>query len=285
MKRSTRFVRTLGLALAVFVGAGEAQASYYTLDVTLGASQQARGTIDIGTAGGGVVGWSGPVGDLIIADHNPPVFGQNFLPISPFNTVCTDLEGTLFTPGTYGFQQLRDFSNAGNGLDPRWGYDNQNQPLISPPAQGNANSQAAIQNAADIFFNNVGAAMAAIGTLAKQEEWAALQLAVWEALYDSGTGSPGLSLTSGRFTATSADSTTLTLANAMLAGLSANPHYVGFTLYPDPTVPSDQDPYPAQSVFYNVTPVPEPTTMIAGALLLLPFGMSTLRVLRRYRTA
>ena len=31
--------------------------------------------------------------------------------------------------------------------------------------------------------------------------------------------------------------------------------------------------------------VPEPTTMIAGALLLLPFGASTLRILRRNRTA
>jgi len=31
--------------------------------------------------------------------------------------------------------------------------------------------------------------------------------------------------------------------------------------------------------------VPEPTTMIAGALLLLPFGVSTLRVLRRNRAA
>jgi hypothetical protein len=30
--------------------------------------------------------------------------------------------------------------------------------------------------------------------------------------------------------------------------------------------------------------VPEPTTMIAGALLLLPFGASTLRILRK-RTA
>jgi hypothetical protein len=29
------------------------------------------------------------------------------------------------------------------------------------------------------------------------------------------------------------------------------------------------------------TVVPEPTTMIAGALLLLPFGASTLRILRR----
>jgi hypothetical protein len=34
----------------------------------------------------------------------------------------------------------------------------------------------------------------------------------------------------------------------------------------------------------NVTVVPEPTTMIAGALLLLPFGASTLRIFRR-RTA
>ena len=31
--------------------------------------------------------------------------------------------------------------------------------------------------------------------------------------------------------------------------------------------------------------VPEPTTIIAGALLLLPFGASTLRILRRNRTA
>ena len=35
----------------------------------------------------------------------------------------------------------------------------------------------------------------------------------------------------------------------------------------------------------NVTVVPELTTMIAGALLLLPFGTSTLRILRRSRTA
>ena len=35
---------------------------------------------------------------------------------------------------------------------------------------------------------------------------------------------------------------------------------------------------------FTFTPVPEPTTMIAGALLLLPFGASTLRMLRR-RTA
>jgi len=36
---------------------------------------------------------------------------------------------------------------------------------------------------------------------------------------------------------------------------------------------------------FAVSAVPEPTTMVAGALLLLPFGMSTLRLLRRKQTA
>jgi hypothetical protein len=56
------------------------------------------------------------------------------------------------------------------------------------------------------------------------------------------------------------------------------------------------DPYSGPGSFYatrissyqgwidGITAVPEPTTMIAGALLLLPFGASTLRMLRR-RTA
>src|ERR1039458_4069384 len=35
----------------------------------------------------------------------------------------------------------------------------------------------------------------------------------------------------------------------------------------------------------TVSPVPEPTTMIAGALLLLPFGASTIRKFRKNRTA
>jgi hypothetical protein len=36
---------------------------------------------------------------------------------------------------------------------------------------------------------------------------------------------------------------------------------------------------------FSISTVPEPTTMIAGALLLLPFGASTLRILRKNRTA
>jgi len=35
----------------------------------------------------------------------------------------------------------------------------------------------------------------------------------------------------------------------------------------------------------TILPIPEPTTMLAGALLLLPFGFSTIRFFRKQRTA
>ena len=46
-----------------------------------------------------------------------------------------------------------------------------------------------------------------------------------------------------------------------------------------------QSPAPGMYARFDVTEVPEPTTMIAGALLLLPFGASTLRMLRKNRKA
>jgi hypothetical protein len=48
---------------------------------------------------------------------------------------------------------------------------------------------------------------------------------------------------------------------------------------------SSQYAFEFDNVAYSATPVPEPTTMIAGALLLLPFGASTIRFLRKARTA
>jgi len=43
--------------------------------------------------------------------------------------------------------------------------------------------------------------------------------------------------------------------------------------------------YDSTGLQASVTSVPEPTTMIAGALLLLPFGASTLRILRKRQVA
>ena len=45
------------------------------------------------------------------------------------------------------------------------------------------------------------------------------------------------------------------------------------------------DYYALDNVSLDAVPVPEPTTMIAGGLLLLPFGASALRMLRRSREA
>jgi hypothetical protein len=55
-----------------------------------------------------------------------------------------------------------------------------------------------------------------------------------------------------------------------------------------PTIEFDWNSAGGKSAYIDdvsVTPVPEPTTMIAGALLLLPFGASTLRILRKTRKA
>jgi hypothetical protein len=43
--------------------------------------------------------------------------------------------------------------------------------------------------------------------------------------------------------------------------------------------------FPASSASYVPAPVPEPTTLVAGALLLLPFGASAVRIVRKNRTA
>lgn len=77
------------------------------------------------------------------------------------------------------------------------------------------------------------------------------------------------------------DSTTYTGSTPLPSGT-----YVGFEdLLPGQG--SDFDRNDLEFVFQNITPrnpntssVPEPTTVVAGALLLLPFGVSTLQILR-----
>jgi len=54
--------------------------------------------------------------------------------------------------------------------------------------------------------------------------------------------------------------------------------YVGFEDLPAGI--SDWNYHDDAFVFINTTVVPEPTTMVAGAMLLLPFGLSAVRVMR-----
>ena len=72
-----------------------------------------------------------------------------------------------------------------------------------------------------------------------------------------------------------------TLANVLDFGLSfggGSGFQNGFALMPGVTGSFDLEEL-------TTMPVPEPTTMVAGVLLLLPFGASTVRMLRRSRSA
>jgi hypothetical protein len=104
------------------------------------------------------------------------------------------------------------------------------------------------------------------------QDAAALQTAIWESL---GNGTLGYTVTvSGN------DAVTAEAANelASLPGLSAQAQLQALVS------PSGQN-YVVASGQNSLAVVPEPTTMIAGALLLLPFGASTLRSFRRRRIA
>ena len=185
-------------------------------------------------------------------------------------TVCTDVGATLYLGSTYGYSSPAEFLGQ-DGIRPTWGAGNQSA------STGNANAATAIQLAADLFYHHSGVLNG--GSLSDR---AALQLAVWEVLYDtditSGIGS--LNLGEGRFSVNSGDLNALATASRWLSQVSLTANYTGYLLMPDPT---EQFGLPAQGLLFNVTPVPEMTTMLAGALLLLPFSVSTLRILRRNR--
>jgi hypothetical protein len=194
---------------------------------------------------------------------------QGGLPQTYFS-VCTDIGGTLFLGYSYGYSQPQVF-NGHNGVDPSWGTDNR-YALASA-----ANAASAIQAAADIFYQH-----STVLTSGSLTDKAALQLAVWEALYDTTAGSASYNLASGRFSVNAGDLAARTEAQSWLSQVNASARYAGFLLIPDPV---QQYGLPGQEVFYNVSPVPEPTTMIAGALLLLPLGASLLRFPRQDRAA
>jgi hypothetical protein len=117
-------------------------------------------------------------------------------------------------------------------------------------------------------------------------DWAAaMQLAIWKVLYDTAAnGTVGtLDNTTGFLRATGFGNGVAD-ANTLIGYINTARGNGTFTQYLDTWLkPNDGA---SQGLIYNaLTPVPEPTTMIAGALLLLPFGASTLRVLRKHRKA
>jgi len=208
-----------------------------------------------------------------------------------FDTDCVDFLGNVDPLVTYGYGNPLGFANQG-GLDPSWGANPTTGTAQQRAAQKTLNEAAAIQAAAYIFYTfglHAGYLTAPVngthGTTGIEEQ-EALQLAIWDALYDTTAGSRPL-YNSGRYVITGGltGTTGTAISSLIQTMINSVPHpdnvsYTGYLLSPSPTF---QDGATGQEVFYNVTPVPEPTTIITGGLMLMPFCASTLRFLRKKR--
>jgi hypothetical protein len=99
----------------------------------------------------------------------------------------------------------------------------------------------------------------------KNLEAAALQVAIWQAV---GIGNGGYTVTIGNRTENLAVATRV---SAMWSGLNPSKK-TSLIALTNPT-------------YQNFVVVPEPATMIAGAFMLLPLGLSAIRARRKHRTA
>lgn len=227
-------------------------------------------------------------GGIQISETTKPAVAG--LPVS-YTTVCTDINGTLYLGGTYSYATPPNTFGTLSGVDPTWGAAN------GPGVKVNsvANATQAIQNAAYIFYNFGG--LTSKGITGTPDQMAGLQLAVWEALYDTTTsgqvvaneGTTQTSATARFQVLAGGDENAITDANAYLKQLNNQPlvgkfGYSGALLVPSPLDQDNSDGEPPQELLIGA-PVPEPSTLIAGALMLLPFGASTLRILRRNHAA
>jgi hypothetical protein len=258
-----RVLRTIGLAVAVFCGvnAAWAQATYTVNPNGLESFNLTMDgvTINSGLAGGIQLNYVSGMG-------------------SSFASVCTDISGVLYLGYNYSYAAPTGFAGQ-SGLDPTWGAGN------ASGLNNVANAAAAIQAAADIFYK-----YGSVLTSGTTDQKAGLQLAVWAALYNTvGGATPSTSLDGSRFDVLGASSqtwsgswgrtyagTTAAIDDAItyIGAVNFNDQYTGAIMTPSP---ANQYGLPAQEVLTTVTPVPEPTTLIAGGLLLLPFAASALR--------
>lgn len=259
MKKNMRTVKTWGIAVALACSAIAAHGAL-TYQIGNGGLEAFNLKIDTTTYNNALVGGI----SLTKVGGTDTQMPDNYL------TLCTDISGVVFLGQNYTYE-LRPFSGQ-TGLAPTWGVTS-------------ADAGAAIQNAAHLFYNYYAALTpsglgGSYGSLTTQR--AALQLAVWSALYN--TGGINNVINGSRFTASGGNASAIALANSWLVGLTGNYGLAGDLFYPvDPT----QHGHVAQELLFArppqaiVIPVPEASTIIAGLLLVVPFGASTLRILRR----
>lgn len=195
-------------------------------------------------------------------------------------SVCTDFKGSLYIGSTYAYNAPANGFAGQLGIDPTW-----NNPTL------------AIQNAAYLFYNYGGNPTASTGITGSVEQMAALQLAVWIALYDTtSTGTVNMTAASEFYVNTSSnsgnDTAAITLALSYLNGLNGGYDYTGNLLTPVSSLGDQGNPdgqLPQELLMGGGQPqggpIPEPSTILAGAMLLLPCGLSVVRIFRKSREA
>lgn len=264
IRDSIRAIRALAVVMALAVSLTTAKASV-TYSIANGGLESFNVTID-STAINGALAGGILLNQMSSTDPSMP---------SSYTTVCTDIGGTLYLGQNYTYDTPPTPFAGQTGVQPNWGDGSA------------ASAAAAIQNAAYLFYTYGQLTSAGIG--GTPAEKAALQLAVWEALYNTTAFGD---VTGARFNVSGGDSAAISQASTWISDLNAQANvgnfgYNGYLLYPDPVsggVNANSDGKPPQELLIG-TPVPEAPTVIAGVLLLLPLATSAFKVLRRKRTA
>jgi hypothetical protein len=202
---------------------------------------------------------------------------------SPFYATCISPAG-LLDGATHTYDTL-SFADAEPGLNPP-GVGGSTGWAGATPALGGGYG---IQNANYLY------SLLSPGIISSPnaDQGAAMALAMYTVLYNSTAYC--VYSASGPFQLSGGVSALGSVGNVLadyktdlqdLNGFTASPPAVGYVLKPNPTFSGagqDMILLASGNPSGYTTPVPEPTTIISGALLLLPFGASTLRVLRRNR--
>lgn len=257
MRKSKHLVQTVALAAALVLGGALSAKATITLQLLDATSKARTGFTSSGSAGAAIAG------NELIGIYRFNSSGDEG-PANPFWSTCLSPIGNLDW-GVHNYSSL-NFVAGSTGNNP-----------ASWSTVGTADS--GIQNA-QYLWRLFSPTIIASGNA---DQGAGLALAMYEALYDSTGYGAYNTANSGTFYLTSVLPSAVSTAMSGYLG-ALNPVSVtanqgnGYVLRSGETGAG-------QDMIWNVTPVPEPTTLIAGALLLLPFGASTLRFIRKNRTA
>jgi hypothetical protein len=248
--------------MAFMAAWGTRQASATFLTVGNGGLQPMTLTIDGHTDSGALVG-------SILLSGNPS-----------FYSVCADVNGTVYLGQTYEYNGPQTFAQVlGDNWNPNpyWGA-----------SQDAGDDAPALQNAA-YLFQNYGQYLSKPDALTEKS---ALQLAVWESLYETtGVGLQVFDLAAGRFSASTYGSgngsAAISLATSWLSGMTGDYGITGDMFVPVNTGAQEMlyfaSPSPGPPDTPDTQGVPEPSPMLMGGLAMALFGLFGMKSFRKQR--